>query len=69
MRLQIKDSGSWRNVCGFDQGQQAEVMKAGAFLLAAIAPTKTVLRVAEGDKVLSYCDAPTYQWRLVGPPA
>lgn len=63
MKLQIKDSGAWRNVCGFDHLQHAEVLKAGAALLVAMAPTKTVLRVSEGDKVLSYCEAPFYLWR------
>lgn len=62
MRLQIKDSGAWRNVVQFEQDRAAEVLKAGAFLLSAMAPTQTVLRVVEGENVLQRCGAPDYTW-------
>jgi hypothetical protein len=62
MKLQIKDSGAWRNVVNFEPHRQAEVLKAGAYLLTAMAPTKTVLRVVDGEKTLSYCQAPSYTW-------
>lgn len=64
MKLQIKDSGAWRNVCSFDQSQEADVLKAGAFLLTAMAPTKTCMRTVDGQIVLLRCESPSYRWML-----
>lgn len=69
MKLQIKDSGSWRNVCHFDQVQKIKVMKAGELLLGALAPTRTTLRVVDGDSVIASCYGPDYVWKLVIPSA
>lgn len=65
MRLQIKDSGSWRNMAAFTTAEQVDVMQAGANLLRALQQPKTVLRVAEGDTPLFFCAAPDYLWRQV----
>jgi hypothetical protein len=62
MRLQIKDSGAWRNVAVFTLHEQVDVMQAGANLLRALQQPHTVLRVAEGDTPLFFCRAPSYLW-------
>lgn len=62
MRLQIKDSGAWRNMAAFTIREQADVMQAAANLLRNLQQPKTVLRVAEGDKPLFFCRAPNFLW-------
>lgn len=62
MRLQIKDSGAWRNMAVFTMHEQVNVMQAGSFLLKALQQPKTVLRIAEGDTPLFYCAAPSFLW-------
>lgn len=62
MRLQIKDSGAWRNVAVFTMHEQVDVMQASANLLRALQQPQTVLRVAEGDTPLFFCRAPSYLW-------
>ena len=64
MKLQIKDAGDWRHLCEFDYKQKAAVMNAAAFLLGAMAPTATAMRVVDGDVLVSRCDITTsYTWR------
>jgi hypothetical protein len=62
MRLQIKDSGAWRNMAAFTTAEQEDVMQAGANLLQALQQPHTVLRVAEGDTPLFFCRAPEFIW-------
>ena len=64
MKLQIKDSGAWRNVASFDKERSDAVLTTGAALLAALNRTGTSMRVTDGDCVLSYCEAPAYLWRM-----
>lgn len=63
MKLQIKDSGSWRNVLDFQPEQTDDIEIAGTLLLRAIRPTKSVLRISDGDQVIAYCEAPHCTWR------
>jgi hypothetical protein len=63
MKLQVKDSGAWRNVLGFDESQRADVEAAGAALLEAAGCSKATMRICEGETVLARCEAPAYQWR------
>jgi hypothetical protein len=62
MKLQIKDSGAWRNMVSFTVTEQINVMHAAADLLRSLQQPKTVLRVAEGDKPLFFCRAPSFVW-------
>lgn len=63
MKLQIKDSGAWRNVLTFEPSQRAAVETAGSALLDAAKCPKSVLRICDGDQVLAYCEKPAHAWR------
>ena len=63
MKLQIKDSGAWRNMAAFTHQEEPEVLRAGAELLRALAQPTTVLRIAEGDTPLLFCRAPECEWK------
>lgn len=63
MKLQIKDSGAWRNVLNFDPARRADVEAAGVALLQASGCLKTTLRISEGDQVQAYCEPPACTWR------
>ncbi|HAV37008.1 MAG TPA: hypothetical protein DCX52_11755 [Massilia sp.] len=63
MKLQIKDSGAWRNVVIFDPSRKAEVEAASAALLQAAGAEKTSMRICEGDQVQAYCEPPGCSWR------
>ena len=65
MKLQIKDSGSWRNVVSFDLERCDDVMHHAVFLLKALQEPRTVMRIADGDRVIAYCKAPDYEWMEV----
>ena len=65
MKLQIKDSGAWRNVLSFDASRRSEVEAAGAALLQATGCDKTTMRICEGDQVLTRCETPDCMWRFV----
>jgi hypothetical protein len=65
MKLQIKDSGAWRNVMAFTTEEQVDVMQAAANLLGALKQPRTVMRVAEGDTPLFFCRAPSFLWSQV----
>jgi hypothetical protein len=69
LKLQIKDSGSWRNLVPFDRDALRAVLFAALGLLRALAQPKTVLRVMDGDKLLYTCSAPDYIWRPAVEPA
>lgn len=62
MKLQIKDSGAWRNMIAFTVREQVDVMHAAAALLQSLQQPQTVLRVAEGDTPLFFCRAPSFLW-------
>lgn len=62
MKLQIKDSGAWRNLAAFTTREQVDVMQAAADLLRTLKQPQTVLRVAEGDTPLFFCRSPSFQW-------
>lgn len=49
MKLQIKDSGAWRNVLHFDACRTAEVEESAAALLRAAGGLGTTMRIADGD--------------------
>lgn len=63
MRLQVKDSGAWRNVLVFDAARTTAVEDAAAALLRAAGGTSTAMRISEGDQVLAYCEQPVCAWR------
>lgn len=62
MRLQIKDTGAWRNLVSFTHAEELDVLKAAAELLRALQQPRTVLRVVETDTPLFTCSAPDYLW-------
>ena len=64
MKLQIKDSGAWRNVLSFSAGNAAEVEQAAAALLRAAGGLGTAMRVTDGDLVMRYCEQPACEWRV-----
>jgi hypothetical protein len=65
MKLQVKDSGAWRNVVSFRPSRMADVEAASAALLQAAGCEKTVMRICEGDQVLARCETPDCMWRFV----
>ena len=63
MKLQIKDSGAWRNVLTFAAERQAAVEATSAALLAVAECPKTTMRICDGDQVLARCEPPACSWR------
>jgi hypothetical protein len=63
MRLQVKDSGAWRNVLIFEAERAAAVQDASAVLLRAAGSTGTAMRISEGDQVMAHCEQPACVWR------
>jgi hypothetical protein len=63
MKLQVKDSGAWRNVLVFDAGHTGAVEAAAAELLRAAGGLKTAMRICDGDLVMAYCTQPDCAWR------
>ena len=63
MKLQIKDSGAWRNVLSFSAGNSSEVEQAAAALLRAAGGLGTAMRIMDGDLVMRYCEQPACEWR------
>jgi len=63
MKLQVKDSGAWRNVLHFDAARTADVETAAAALLRAAGGLKTSMRICCGDLVMAYCEQPACEWR------
>jgi len=64
MKLQVKDSGAWRNVMHFDAAHTAEVEGAAAALLRAAGGLKASMRICDGDLVMAYCEQPDCAWRV-----
>jgi len=65
MKLQIKDSGAWRNVVSFEASRMAAVEATSAALLLAAGTEKTSMRICDGDQVLARCETPDCMWRFV----
>ena len=63
MKLQIKDSGAWRNVLSFSAGNAADVEEAAAALLRAAGGLGVSMRIMDGDLVMCYCEQPACVWR------
>jgi hypothetical protein len=63
MKLQLKDSGAWRDVGRFDSERQEDVRAASAALMAAMTNQKTVLRIVDDATVQAYCESPFLAWR------
>jgi hypothetical protein len=63
MKLQVKDSGAWRNVLTFEPERRADVEAASAALLRAAVCSKSTLRICAGETVLARCEPPACAWR------
>lgn len=63
MKLQVKDSGAWRNVLVFEAARTAEVEVAAAALLRAAGGLGTAMRICDGDLVMARCEQPACEWR------
>jgi len=63
MKLQVKDSGAWRNVLNFEPARRVQIEAAGAALLQAAGCSRTTLRISDGDQSLAYCEPPACSWR------
>lgn len=63
MRLQIKDSGAWRNLISFHAHDLHEVM-AYAARLVAMQTSRAELQIVDADrKVIAYLpNGPNHQW-------
>lgn len=64
MKLQIKDSGAWRNVLSFDASRMADVESTSAALLQAAGCSKTAMRMCDGDQVVARCEPPAFMWKF-----
>ncbi|WP_167632476.1 hypothetical protein [Mariprofundus ferrooxydans] len=64
MRLQVNDSGAWRNVIDFSAADTGPVLNAAA-VLAEAGGVKN-MRVLDHDIVVGYCEKPAYQWEHAG---
>lgn len=64
MKLQIKDSGAWRNVASFEPERRADVEQASSALLRAVACPRTAMRIVDADQVLARCEPPEHCWRF-----
>lgn len=62
MKLQIKDSGAWRNLFSLTDQQRPQVLAAAASLLTALNQPQTVMRLMENDVVLDSCAGPDFRW-------
>lgn len=62
MKLQVNDSGAWRNVVSFEPERKIEVATAGAALLQAAGSPKTTMRICDGDQVVARCGPPAFNW-------
>lgn len=62
MKLQIKDSGAWRNVLSLTEREQPQIMAAATSLLLVLNQPKTAMRLVNGDLVLDSCSGPTFLW-------
>jgi hypothetical protein len=63
MKLQVKDSGAWRNVLVFDAARAAAVEEAAASLLRAAGGSGTAMRISDGDLVKTRCEQPACVWK------
>lgn len=63
MKLQVKDSGAWRNVLNFDAARAADVEAAAASLLRAAGGLGTAMRIVEDGLVMALCEQPACEWR------
>ncbi|HEY1042378.1 MAG TPA: hypothetical protein VGE60_00805 [Telluria sp.] len=62
MRLQVQDSGTWRNVVTFTNHELPAVMAAASQLLRALNQPATSMRIAEGDTPIDSCQPPACAW-------
>lgn len=65
LKLQIKDSGAWRNVLSFPAEQRDRVEVAAAALLEVGGAGKSAMRLVAGETVVARCEQPGCQWRPV----
>lgn len=65
LKLQIKDSGAWRNVLSFPEAQRDRVEVAAAALLEVGGAGKSAMRLVDGETVVARCEQPACQWRPV----
>ena len=65
MKLQVNDSGSWRDVLrSVPADRLQEVMRAGTALLQALGDAQRRLRLIDADRnVYGFTDGPTHSWR------
>lgn len=67
MKLQVNDSGSWRDVLkSVPQDRLPQVMDAGTVLLKSLGNTRIKLRLLadDGMTVYGYCEGYKHVWRL-----
>lgn len=62
LKLQIKDSGAWRNVVSFPAEKQGSVQAAAANLLEVSGADKSAMRLVDGEAVIARCEQPGCQW-------
>lgn len=62
MKLQIKDSGAWRNLLSLTEQEKPQVMAAVTSLLLVLNQPKTAMRLVANDVVLDSCSGPSFLW-------
>lgn len=62
LKLQIKDSGAWRNVLSFPGERREQVQVAAANLLEVGGAGRSAMRLVDGDTVVASCEQPACQW-------
>lgn len=65
MKLQVNDSGSWRDMLkNVPDDRLKAIMLSGTILMRGLRDTHIKLRLLDGDAVYGYCEPPRYSWRL-----
>lgn len=63
LKLQIKDSGAWRDVLRFPAEHQDRVQVAAANLLEVRGGGRAAMRMVDGQTVIARCEQPACEWR------
>lgn len=63
MKLQLNESGSWRNVLTFNQEQQANVEETAAMLVRAAGGSASLSMLDDSGTRIAYCAGPDFVWK------
>jgi hypothetical protein len=63
VKLQINDSGFWRNVVSFEEGDQPQIRSAATCLMINSTGKGTLRILGDNGDVLAYWDGAPREWR------